>query len=70
MSPSESGRNPSWLWMWMPFGQVLRNEFRSILKQPSGLTKVSVLSAQVSLRGPGGRRLLFTNPKIRWTGVA
>ncbi|MCS7466723.1 phage terminase large subunit family protein [Stieleria sp. ICT_E10.1] len=31
---------------------------------------VSVLSAQVSLRGPGCRRLLFTNPKIHRNGVA
>ncbi|QEG02009.1 hypothetical protein Mal15_60920 [Stieleria maiorica] len=38
MSPSESGRNPR-LWMCMPLGQVLRNEFRSIVKPPSGLTK-------------------------------
>ncbi|QEF97010.1 hypothetical protein Mal15_10400 [Stieleria maiorica] len=38
MSPSESGRNPR-LWMCMPFGQVQRNEFRCIVKQPSGLTK-------------------------------
>ncbi|QDV46704.1 hypothetical protein Enr13x_66130 [Stieleria neptunia] len=31
---------------------------------------VSVLSAQVSLRGSGGRRLLFTNPKIHRAIVA
>ncbi|QDV46239.1 hypothetical protein Enr13x_61480 [Stieleria neptunia] len=38
VTPLRSFPDPR-LGMCMPFGQVLRNEFRSIVKQPAGLTK-------------------------------